>query len=230
MENQPDRTAERTAKDKERFLDELSKTPNVEVTCKKVGVSRATYYRWRNEDQTFYEDAEANLKLSRNAMNDLVEWKLLDNVKKGQQPAITYYLSHNHQTYKSKYTFQEQFAIEIERSRQFRSEMMGLQATNKDLSEQVRWLQYRERERKKEEDQKKEAEEKRKKEMADIEKSRTARKNAAPPTPNPIVVPKPIVREKKPEPPIPLLLPAPKIEEKPRNPEITRALDDLFKA
>ena len=36
---------------KELLVEQLKKTPIVQVVCEKIGVSRASYYRWRKDDK-----------------------------------------------------------------------------------------------------------------------------------------------------------------------------------
>ena len=45
----------KTKKDKELILEQLRKTPIVQVACEKTGIARATYYRWRKKDKRFLE-------------------------------------------------------------------------------------------------------------------------------------------------------------------------------
>ena len=38
---------------KELVVEQLKKTPIVQIACEKTGIGRATYYRWRKEDAEF---------------------------------------------------------------------------------------------------------------------------------------------------------------------------------
>ena len=39
--------------DKKAIIEQLKKTPIIQVTCEKLGVSRATFYRWKKNDDKF---------------------------------------------------------------------------------------------------------------------------------------------------------------------------------
>lgn len=89
----------RRNKNKSRFLRELDTNPIVERACRKVGVSRSTYYRWLSEDEEFREVAEEARDRGRDKMNDFAESKLLENVSSNLHQAITYWLSNNSKQY-----------------------------------------------------------------------------------------------------------------------------------
>lgn len=87
-------------KTKTKLLSELEKRGNVWFACAKVGISRATYYRWCEEDKNFREKAHALLKQGRENMCDIAEHALAIKVKEGSIEAIKYQLSHNSPFYK----------------------------------------------------------------------------------------------------------------------------------
>lgn len=86
-------------KKKIRFLKELEVNPIVARACRKVGVSRSTYYRWLAEDDEFRELAESSKERGLDKMNDFAESKLLENVSSNLHQAITYWLSNNSKRY-----------------------------------------------------------------------------------------------------------------------------------
>lgn len=91
---------QKNSKKKSRFLRELEKNPIVERACKVVKVSRSTYYRWRNEDENFFNASLKSVELGREKFNDFAESKLLENIQANQHPAITYWLSNNSKQYR----------------------------------------------------------------------------------------------------------------------------------
>lgn len=91
-----------TTKRKELVLEQLSKTPIVHVACKKAGVSRATYYRWLQEDNDFKKKAEKALLEGIKLINDLAESKLVANINEQNMTAIIYWLKNHHSSYKDK--------------------------------------------------------------------------------------------------------------------------------
>ena len=83
----------------ERVLKELAETPIVSMACKKAGVPRATFYRWRADNEEFEEESDLALAQGRERINDLAESRLISGVNEGQLPFLRYWLSHNHHRY-----------------------------------------------------------------------------------------------------------------------------------
>lgn len=88
---------------KQKLLDEIQKFGNVFVSCSKVGVSKATYYRWKKNEK-FKEQADEAERAGRENITGLAEHMLLQNIKKGIQRAIEYALNHNSPHYAPKPT------------------------------------------------------------------------------------------------------------------------------
>ena len=87
--------------DKERFLTELRDIPIVSVVCKRVNISKATIYRWKNEDKVFAKNMQGALRIGRYGVNDLAESKLINLMKKESMQAIRFWLeAHDKRFYK----------------------------------------------------------------------------------------------------------------------------------
>ncbi len=95
-------TAERTARDKTALIEQLRKTPVIQIACEKVGVSRMTYYRWRKDDEEFANAADESLADGKSLVNDLAESQLLSALKSGDPWSIQYWLRHHHPEYTNK--------------------------------------------------------------------------------------------------------------------------------
>lgn len=95
-------TAERTARDKAALIDQLRKTPVIQIACEKAGVSRMTFYRWRKDDSAFAEAADEALSEGKSLVNDLAESQLLSALKSGDPWSIQYWLRHHHVEYSNK--------------------------------------------------------------------------------------------------------------------------------
>ncbi len=95
-------TAERTARDKAALIEQLRKTPVIQIACEKVGVSRMTFYRWRRDDETFASEADEALADGKSLVNDLAESQLLSALKDGDPWSIQYWLRHHHAEYSNK--------------------------------------------------------------------------------------------------------------------------------
>ncbi len=92
----------RKSKEKELIIGQLKKTPIVQVACEKTGISRASFYRWKNEDRDFAEKAEQAIIEGSRMINDFAEAQLISAIKNGQLSAIFYWLNHHHKAYANK--------------------------------------------------------------------------------------------------------------------------------
>lgn len=85
--------------DKAKMLEQLKKTPIVQIACERVGVPRSTYYRWRKGDAEFASDCDTAIAESSGLINDMAESQLITAIKDGNMTAIIYWLKHHHNTY-----------------------------------------------------------------------------------------------------------------------------------
>lgn len=90
---------QRIKRDKGQVLIKLKKTPVVQVACKKAGISRATYYRWRKKDKVFAKEADMALDEGSSLINDMAESQLLSAIRDQNMTAIIFWLKHHHKTY-----------------------------------------------------------------------------------------------------------------------------------
>lgn len=88
--------------DKKRLLAQLERTPIVEAACKKAGLPRSTYYRWRKDDEEFAEQCDETIDLSVGRINDLAESQLINAIKNQNMTAITFWLKHHHGKYRNR--------------------------------------------------------------------------------------------------------------------------------
>jgi hypothetical protein len=77
----------------------LSEVRIVEIACKSVGVSRATYYRWLKEDQNFAFDCEDAIRQGTAVICDLAESQIVAKIRSGDFKASTYFLERHHKDY-----------------------------------------------------------------------------------------------------------------------------------
>lgn len=87
---------------KELLLEQLKKTPIVQVACEKVSVSRATYYRWRNDDEDFAKLADEAISEGNLLVNDMAESQLMSAIRDKNLTAIIFWLKHHHPSYATK--------------------------------------------------------------------------------------------------------------------------------
>lgn len=84
---------------KNKILEILKEMPIIEVACKRAGIGRATYYRWRKEDKDFLEQSENAMAQGFEFINDMSESQIVTLIREKKMPAITLWLKHHHPYY-----------------------------------------------------------------------------------------------------------------------------------
>lgn len=92
-------TRKRTKGQKEAIIEQLKTTPIVQVACRKGGIGRATYYRWRKSDLNFTKASDEALLEGSLLVNDIAESQLMEAIRDKNLTAIIFWLKHHHPTY-----------------------------------------------------------------------------------------------------------------------------------
>lgn len=92
----------RQARDKQTLIDQLNKTPIIHVACEKTGIARATYYRWRKEDEKFAAVADEAIHEGERIINDMAESQLISAIRDKNMTAIIFWLKSHHPLYANK--------------------------------------------------------------------------------------------------------------------------------
>lgn len=87
---------------KDKFFEELSKIPIVQVACEKTGLSRNSVYRWKREDKLFAQAMEKAMTEGVAFVNDMSESQLLTMIKEKNYSAISFWLRHRNDNYRNK--------------------------------------------------------------------------------------------------------------------------------
>lgn len=89
----------RQKQQRELLITQLRKTPIVQIACEKVGVARATYYRWKKQDAGFSKEADEAVMAGELLVNDMAESQLLSAIRDKNLTAIIFWLKHHHARY-----------------------------------------------------------------------------------------------------------------------------------
>jgi len=92
----------RTSQKQGQIVEQLSRTPIVEIACQKIGIGRNSYYRWRRQSKKFASACDKAIEEGCAFINDLAESKLISAMKDDNLTAVMYWLNHRHNTYKNK--------------------------------------------------------------------------------------------------------------------------------
>jgi hypothetical protein len=90
-----------TEESKKILVENLRKTPIISVVCEKLGIGRASYYRWR-EDPEFARACDLAINEGSQVVNDLAEAQLLTAIKNGNLGAIIFWLKNRHSMYRTR--------------------------------------------------------------------------------------------------------------------------------
>lgn len=93
------RVEKRVKLQKQLLLEQLVKMPILEAVCKKVEVSRATVYRWRDEDPEFAKAYDKAMEAGTDVLDDVAESKLLELINRADSGAVFFYLKYRHHRY-----------------------------------------------------------------------------------------------------------------------------------
>lgn len=96
--------AKKKERTKSQLIQRLSEVRIVEIACKSVGISRATYYRWLQEDKMFKLMCEDAIRQGTDTISDLAESQVVTKIKSGDFKASSYWLEHHHRDYRPRPT------------------------------------------------------------------------------------------------------------------------------
>lgn len=91
-------TNERKRRLQEKVLEVLAESGNISYACKRAGISRETYYAWR-EDRVFGFNADKAVENGKAFVNDLAHTQLIRNIQDGNFGAVRFQLTSCHPDY-----------------------------------------------------------------------------------------------------------------------------------
>lgn len=89
----------KTKNEKQLLIEQLKKTPVVQVACEKIGIGRATFYRWKNDDEKFAAAVNEAISDGNGLVNDMAESQLMSAIKDKNLTAIIFWLRNHHPSY-----------------------------------------------------------------------------------------------------------------------------------
>ena len=87
---------------KDAFLEQFRKVPRIQVACEKVGISRNSVYRWKNEDLEFEKELNTALEEGEALVNDMSENQLLSLIREKNWHAISFWLRKRNPKFKDR--------------------------------------------------------------------------------------------------------------------------------
>ena len=87
---------------KNAIIEQLRKTPIIQIACEKLNISRMSFYRWKKEDEGFAQKVDEALLDGHLLVNDLAESQLISAIKDRNMSAVMSWLKHHHPSYRTK--------------------------------------------------------------------------------------------------------------------------------
>ena len=95
----------RQSKRKKLFLEQLKRTPTIEQSCHKAGITRMTVGRWRKASKRFDAEVEESILEGHGLVSDIAESHMFSHINQGNKDMIKFYLAHTNARYSNKVEF-----------------------------------------------------------------------------------------------------------------------------
>lgn len=92
----------RQQKDKEAVIENLKRMPIIEIACNKSGVSRATFYRWKEQDSAFSQAVDKAQVEGEALIRDVAVSKIIKGINDDNLTAAMYWLNHRDPRFSNK--------------------------------------------------------------------------------------------------------------------------------
>jgi hypothetical protein len=93
---------------RKKLIDELRKTPIIQVACDRHGVSRQSVYRWMKEDDSFLSEVEEAVFEGSGLVNDAAESNVLNGIKNKDAGYTKFWLKHRHPQFRTPFYIRDE--------------------------------------------------------------------------------------------------------------------------
>lgn len=107
----------------DRLISELEKAPIIEIACKKIGITRQTFYRWVEKDFELKSRVDDAIQRGSELINDMAESTLIQNIKDNELTAVIFWLKNRHEKFRTKVQLSGKIKNEIELSDEEKEEL-----------------------------------------------------------------------------------------------------------
>ena len=92
----------RQRKIKKALLEQLKRTPTIDLACEKCGIARATVYRWIKNSKKFASEIDNSLAEGRVFISSVAESQIFSLIRDKKFEAIRFWLTKNEPRYSDK--------------------------------------------------------------------------------------------------------------------------------
>lgn len=89
-------------KNKQIILEQLRRSPIIEVACQKTGIARSTFYRWKTSNKAFAKKVDEALEEGTNLINEVAESMLISAIQDKNMSGIMFWLRNRHPEFKTR--------------------------------------------------------------------------------------------------------------------------------
>ena len=106
--------AGRQSEQKTKLIEQLKRSPIIQAACQRIGIGRATFYRWRKDDAEFGKAVDEALITGTELVNDMAESMLIQAIREGNITAQIFWLKHHHPAYETRLRVDGRLTYETE--------------------------------------------------------------------------------------------------------------------
>lgn len=106
------KVVKRITEQKLQIIEVLLKMPVIQVAVKRVGISRATYYRWCEEDREFDRVASEAIREGSMVINELAQSKIIEQMSTGNMAAAIFWLKSRDPKFSDRRTIINEFKVQ----------------------------------------------------------------------------------------------------------------------
>ncbi|MFA5154912.1 MAG: phBC6A51 family helix-turn-helix protein [Patescibacteria group bacterium] len=111
MDSQEQQNQERI---KSLLIEQLKKTPIIQVACEKMNIGRSTFYRWKEQDKEFSKAVDESVAEGTDFVSDLAESRLVEAIRDRNLRAVLFWLRSHSTRYATKIELNGKLRVENE--------------------------------------------------------------------------------------------------------------------
>jgi hypothetical protein len=138
-----------------KLIEELERTPLVQIACDKVGISRNTFYRWIKDDEKLFAKVNEAISLGTGLVNDVAVSNVLTGIKNKDSMYTKYWLDRKHPDFRRPFIYKLESGdyIQYQRTLNEKEQALRVEQEAKEASERLYGEKLEEAKRRLEENQ-----------------------------------------------------------------------------
>ena len=138
-----------------KLIEELERTPLVQIACDKVGISRNTFYRWIKDDEKLFAKVNEAISLGTGLVNDVAVSNVLTGIKNKDSMYTKYWLDRKHPDFRRPFIYKLESGdfLQYQRTLNEKEQALRVEQEAKEASEKLYGKKLAEVERSIEENQ-----------------------------------------------------------------------------